>query len=532
MNKLSLIILCIVVCYSATFGQKDNLKNWHHKDPKKDKFQGISSNKAYQELLKGRTSKTVIVAIIDSGTDTTHEDLKGKFWVNKDEIPNNGIDDDNNGYIDDINGWNFLGNSKGENILHETLEITRVYNNLKTKFTNKDTTELDNNEKKEYEFYKKVTADFQKKYKKAKSDYDGFTLFSEYYTTANNNVKEELKKDDYTIDDLKNLSSSKNETIKNSALYLSQLYEKGFTKTEFNSFKRHVESQYKYRYNVDNNQRQIIGDDPTNKNDSVYGNNDIMGPSCGHGTSVAGIVAANRNNNNDAYGIADNVKVMILRVVPDGDERDKDVANAIKYAVNNGAQVVNMSFGKDYSPQKQMVDDALLLAEQKKVLLIHAAGNEAENSDIKWHYPTNSLDSNNIITKYWIEVGASSIKANKKLPAVFSNYGQQSVDVFAPGVRVYSLQPGNKYESADGTSSACPVVTGIAAMLMSYFPQFSPLEIKEIILNSSVPFKTLKVYLPDKSSKKTKKVKFGTLSKTGAVVNAYNAVKMAIEKVN
>ena len=140
--------------------------------------------------------------------------------------------------------------------------------------------------------------------------------------------------------------------------------------------------------------------------------------------------------------------------------------------------------------------------------------------------------SNNIITKYWIEVGASSIKANKKLPAVFSNYGQQNVDVFAPGVRVYSLQPGNKYESADGTSSACPVVTGVAALLMSYFPQLSPLEIKEIILNSSVPFKKLKVFVPNKNEPKAKKVKFGSLSKTGGVVNAYNAVKMAIEKVN
>lgn len=523
-------LLFFVSCYFSVYSQKSNLKNWHHKDSKIDKFQGISSNKAYQELLKGRISKTVIVAIIDSGTDTTHEDLKGKFWVNEDEIPNNGIDDDNNGYVDDINGWNFLGNSKDENILHETLEITRVYKELTEKFSKLDTINLNESNKKEFEFYKSVRNDFQKKYKYAKTEYDGFMLFNEYYTIADKNVKQELGKDDYTIEDLKILSLSNNEALKNSAFYLLQINEKGFTKTEYNSFKNHVESEYKYRYNVDYNSRAIVGDNPTVKNDSIYGNNDVMGPSCGHGTYVAGIVGANRENNNDAYGIADNVKLMILRVVPNGDERDKDVANAIKYAVNNGAQVVNMSFGKDYSPQKSMVDEALELANRKKVLLIHAAGNEAENSDIKWHYPINRSDDNKEITNYWIEVGASSTKANKRLPAVFSNYGQQNVDIFAPGVRVYSLQPGNKYESADGTSSASPVVTGVAAMLMSYFPQLTPLEIKEIILNSAVSFRKLKVFVPNKAERKTKKVKFGSLSKTGGVVNAYNAVKLAIEK--
>lgn len=528
--KIILLIIFIITTHINIYSQKDKLENWHHKDPNKDKFQGISTNRTYEELLKGRSSKTVIVAIIDSGTDTTHEDLKGKFWVNEDEVPNNGIDDDNNGYIDDINGWSFLGNSKGENILHETLEITRVYKELNEKFSKTDTLNLNDADKKDFEFYKLVRTDFQNKYKKAKAEYDGFTLFSEYYKTADNNVKEELGKEDYTTEDLKKLSLSNNVALKNSAFYLLQINEKGFTKEEYNSFKNHVESEYKYRYNVNYNPRNIVGDNPVDKNDSIYGSNDVMGPSCGHGTYVAGVVGANRENNNGAYGIAGDVKLMILRVVPNGDERDKDVANAIKYALNNGAQVVNMSFGKDYSPQKYFVDETLKLANKKGVLLIHAAGNEAENSDIKWHYPINRSVDNKEITNYWIEVGASSTKANKRLPAVFSNYGQQNVDVFAPGVRIFSIEPGNKYESADGTSSACPVVTGITAMLMSYFPQFTPLEIKEIILNSAVPFKKLKVYLPDKSGKKAKKVKFGTLSKTGAVVNAYNAVEMAIEK--
>lgn len=531
MKIFSVFICIIALCYGNVIAQKkDDIKNWHHKDPKLDKYQGISTNRTYEELLKGRKSKTVIVAIIDSGVDTTHQDLRGKFWINEDEIPGNGIDDDNNGYIDDINGWNFIGNSKGENILNENLEITRMYHDLKAKFSSIDTVNISGQIKKEFEFYKLMRKDFLSRYNEAKKDYDDFMLFSEYYNKAESNVKEELKKETYTNEDLKSLSNSTDRVIKSSALYLLQLREKGFSQANYNSFKQHVESEYKYRFNVDYHPRDIIGDDPY-KNDSIYGNNNVMGPRCGHGTFVSGIVGANRENANDAYGIADNVKIMVLRVVPDGDERDKDVANAIKYAVNNGAQVVNMSFGKDYSQQKYLVDEALAYANKKKVLLIHAAGNESENNDIKWHYPINlTNDSSKTITDYWIEVGASSFKADKFLPAVFSNYGQKNVDVFAPGVQIYSLEPGQKFDAADGTSSASPVVCGIAALLMSYFPQLTPSEIKEIILKSAVPFKKLKVNIPNSTEPKPKKAKFGTLSETGGVVNVYNAVLMAIEK--
>jgi subtilisin family serine protease len=373
--------------------------------------------------------------------------------------------------------------------------------------------------------------DFLERFTKAKSEYDNFMIFSEYYTKADSNIREELKKETYNEADLKILITSSDIVTKNSASYILNLMEKGFGKSTFNSYKQHVESEYLYRFNVNYKPRDIIGDDVSSNSDSFYGNNNVMGPRCGHGTFVSGIVGANRENSNDAYGIADNVKFMVLRVVPDGDERDKDVANAIKYAVNNGAQVVNMSFGKDYTSHKYLVDEALDLANSKKVLLIHAAGNESEDNDIKWHYPINlTNDSLKPITDYWIEVGASSLKADKTLPAEFSNYGQKNVDIFAPGVSIYSLEPGQKFESANGTSSASPVVCGVAAVLLSYFPQLSPAEIKEIILNSSVPFKKLKVILPDRTNPKPKKVKFGTLSKTGGVVNLYNAVLMAIEK--
>lgn len=525
--KLYIFIFLLITngFFSEIFAQR----NWHHKDPKKDKLQGISTDRTYSELLKGRTSKTVIVAIIDSGVDTTHEDLKGKFWINEKEVRGNGIDDDNNGYIDDIYGWSFLGNSNGENINHETLELTRVYRELSNKYKNTDTTKFSIEENKDYTYYKKVRKDFLKQYKKAKDEYDGFTRFSDNYLAADEIIRKTLNKEEYTIDDVKSQLESKNDQVKNAATYMSNLLANGFSKETYDAYKNQVDNEYKYQLNLDYNPRSIVGDDPTNYNDSIYGSNDVMGPSCGHGTFVSGIVGANRTNNNEAYGIADNVKIMVLRVVPDGDERDKDVANAIKYAVDNGAQIVNMSFGKDYSPQKWMVDKAITYANSKKVLLIHAAGNESENNDIKWHFPINLSDSTHSISNYWIEVGASSSKVNKNLVASFSNYGKMNVDVFAPGTRIFSLQPGNKFSASDGTSAASPVVCGVVALLMSYFPILTTAEIKEIILKSATPIKK-KVYLPNNINQSRKKVSFMNLSRTGGVINTYTAVKMALEK--
>ena len=524
--KLILITICCLFISISLLAQR----NWHHKDPKKDKFMGISDERAYEELLKGRKSKTVIVAIIDSGVDTTHEDLKGLFWVNEDEIPGNGIDDDKNGYIDDIHGWSFLGNTDGENIKTETLEITRVFKDLNNKYRNIDVSKLSENEKIEYDYYLKVKKDFDPRYKKAKDLYDGFTRFSNNYIRSDEIVREKLQKQEYKDEDLKQLLEDPDQKVFEAASFMTSLLSKGFNKESYNVFKSEVEKDFLYQLNLDFNPRTIIGDDPANENDSIYGCNDVTGPSAGHGTFVAGIVASLRNNENESNGIADNVKIMVLRVVPDGDERDKDVANAIKYAVNNGAQVVNMSFGKDYSPHKYMVDKALALAHEKKVLLIHAAGNEAENNDIKWHYPINlTNDSLKVITDYWIEVGASSPKAGKELAAVFSNYGKKNVDLFAPGVNIYSLKPGQKYESANGTSMASPVTCGVAALLMSYFPNLTPAEIKEIMMKSAAPIKK-KTYLPNEEDPHSMKVPFMSLSKSGGIINLYKAILLAIEK--
>ncbi|NJK84921.1 MAG: S8 family serine peptidase [Bacteroidales bacterium] len=291
-----------------------------------------------------------------------------------------------------------------------------------------------------------------------------------------------------------------------------------------------MKHEFNYHYNIDFNPRNIVNDDPENANDSIYGNSDVVATDPSHGTFVSGIIAADRDNGIGMKGIADNVRIMAIRAVPDGDERDKDVANAIIYAVNNGASVINMSFGKDVSPQKHMVDKALKYAESKDVVLVHAAGNESQNTDKSPRYPMNFIGKDPINSK-WLSIGASSIDANESLPGEFSNYGKKTVDIFAPGVNIYSLQPKNEYDIQDGTSYASPMVAGTAALLKSYYPSLSAQQIKEIILSShNDVFKQLKVNVPS-SGKKTKKGSFNKLSATGGLLNVYQAVKLAEETV-
>lgn len=518
------VLMVALLVFTSSFAQK----NWHLKNINDDGYAGISLDKAYK-LLKdnNRKSTSVIVAILDSGVDTTHEDLKPFLWVNPDEIPNNGIDDDHNGYVDDIHGWNFLGNAKGKNIDGETLELTREFVRLSKYFANKDTNNMTAQDKNNWTYFKKVRADFESQLAEKKNEVAMLQSILEKAKKTTTALKTYLKSDTITKDDVAKLKNSENDTIKNYAKFYDKMLKNNFSLTEFNNQINNTKKELETELNPQCNVRAIVGDNPTDKNDSIYGNPDVTGPSCGHGTFVAGIVGADRNNKNDAYGIADNVKLMILRIVPGGDERDKDVANAIKYAANKGARIINMSFGKSYSPEKYMVDEAIKLAAKKQVLMVHAAGNEGEDNDIITHYPTPNDSLGKLLTPFWLDVGASNIKADEYLAAPFSNYGQKTVHLFAPGVKIFSISPNHHFQSSNGTSAACPVVTGVAALIMSYFPNLSTAEVKEILLKSVVKYKQ-KVNIPtEKEDKGT--ISFKKLSVTGGIVNAEKAVKLALK---
>lgn len=532
MKRLIKLTLLIVIIFSVSLGnlsaQKADKKllDWYNKDLKSDKAFGVSTEKAYKKLLKGKTPQTVVVAVIDGGTDINHEDLQGVIWTNPGEIAGNGIDDDHNGYIDDIHGWNFIGNAKGENVNQDNLELTRLYRKLDAKYAKADPVALMNDP--EFKFYKEIKSKYQSKYKSLKMQYPKFVEMNNKFIAADSVIAIFLKKKDYTLKEVKAIKSD-DKLISESAAYLKLWLERGVNLESMKAFTEQTSNQYNYQYNVDFDPRSIIGDNYEVNSSPYYGNNDVAGPNAFHGTFVAGNIGAIRNNGKGANGVAGNVKLMIVRVVPDGDERDKDVANGILYAINNGAKVINMSFGKSYSPQKRFVDSVLRIANTKDVVLVHAAGNDGENNDLVTNYPENRDNNNIVICKSWITVGANSMKKGKDLPAGFSNYGKQNVDVFAPGVDLWGPEPGNKYGSASGTSMASPVVAGVAAVLRGYFPELTAVEIRDIIIKSAVKYEG-EVNCPNATGENSVKP-FSELSVSGGVANLYNAVLMAEELV-
>lgn len=533
MKRILTLSLLLIATYTAVYSQdvntdqnnteKDIYHNWHLKSPDKDMIYGAEVNKAYETLLQNKKSTTIIVAVIDGGIDINHEDLKENIWINANEVPGNGIDDDQNGYIDDINGWNYLGNSNGENIDYENLEITRIYKTYKDKFEGKKLNNIETSEKEMFQLYEQAKESYLKQLKNAQLTKSQIDNFESNYYSADRLIKSILNKETYDLSDLE-LIEPKDKDTKRSVRFMKILLQNSFSINMIDEFRKYNNIELDYHLNIDYNPRNII-DDNIEKLTPGYGNSNVYGPESEHGTFVAGIIAAIRNNTG-IDGIASDVKIMALKAVPDGDERDKDVANAIRYAADNGARIINMSFGKELSPQKILVDEAVLYAQEKGVLLVHAAGNESLNLDKVTHYPV-KVTKSGITVDQWITVGASSMDADLNFVANFSNYGKKNVDLFAPGVNIESLAPENKYDIMDGTSFSSPVVSGVAALVWSYYPELTAKDVKSIILSSTNTYPDLKVKRPNQKSRKSKKTKFGKLSSSAGIASAYKAIQNA-----
>lgn len=519
----------LMLCVTLAFAQTSAPKNWFNLDPSEDQVPGVSTERTYEQLLAGKKGKTVIVAILDSGVDYEHEDLKDIMWVNEDEVDGNGLDDDNNGYVDDIHGWNFLGNKNGENIQYDNLEVTRLYRKYDQMFGGKSPESLSKKEKELYKTYQEYGKVIEDKRSELEEEAGTFVAIA----TAINALAEEIGKDVISLEDLAAFESD-NPLLMYSAQMAQALMQEGQTfeqlQTDINDYAEHLAAEYQYHYNLEFDPRSEVGDDFSDPYDRNYGNNDVRGPDAKHGTHVAGIVAAKRDNGLGMSGVADNVRIMSVRTVPDGDERDKDVAAAIIYAVDNGASVINMSFGKGASPRKDVVDEAVRYALKNDVLIVHAAGNDNKLISDDNNFPTDKFEKRGGFLglfgpKYaenWIEVGALNWKDDETLVAPFSNYSPDFVDVFAPGMAIYSTTPFNGYENQQGTSMAAPVVAGVAAVVRSYFPDLTAQQVKQVIMESAVR-QNKKVQEP--GSKML--VPFGQLSVTGGIVNVYEAVKLA-----
>lgn len=538
MKKVSLLVVlgvAVSTMVSAQTSVKDVPKGWHLLDLQKDGYYGIDVEKAYTELLKGKKSVPVVVAIIDSGVDTAHEDLKPVLWHNPKEIPGNGIDDDNNGYVDDVYGWNFLGGKDGRNVNKDSYEAARVYYKLKKKYGNITTADsaATPEQKEEMRLYRIVKDRIEGEAKEASMNVMFLKNIVEKMPWSDSILQASLKKSEYSWDDLQQFKPA-NDDERVAWITIKSLFQ-GFQANDLSN-KKLLEITNEF-YSGEKSKKDAVSQEPEDYrgeivkdnyddiNDRYYGNSDVMAGTPMHGTHVAGIIGAVRNNGIGMNGVADNVKIMMIRAVPDGDEHDKDIANAIRYATDNGAKVVNMSFGKSLSPEKKWVDDAVKYAESKGVLLVHAAGNDGKDVDVNDNFP-NANYNNDTATKAsnWITVGASGDPVAGGLTASFSNYGKHQVDVFAPGVKIYSTLPGgNQYGNLQGTSMASPVVAGMAALLMSYFPNLTAQQVKSIIEKSSTRITNMKVKKPGTDDE----VNMADLSTSGGIINAYAAVKMA-----
>ena len=479
---------------------KIDKKNWHNLDIEKDSVPGTSVERAYNELLNELKGKKVIVAVIDTGLDIDHRSLSENIWINKDEKLN-GKDDDNNGYIDDIHGWNYLGSS-----YNETRDMTRILRDNKI-----------NNRK-----YNLVEEEIQKEIKNSKEQLNILNYYIQILDESKELLSDYLDNDNFSIQDVNNI-----ETVDPKLNRAKNIYKDfdfyGYTKEYLNEGIDQYNDFINYHFNVEFNGR-TTNDDIYDINDRNYGDNNINNTkeSESHSTHVSGIISGNRKIEDGNKGINNLAEIMVLRAVPNGDEYDKDVALAIRYAVDNGAKIINGSFGKYFSSNPEWVIDAIRYASDNDVLFIAGAGNESKDLDSlsNDNYPNDQYFNKAEFSDTFIKVGASSINLDENFTAYFSNYGKINVDIFAPGVDIYSSMPNNKYKFQDGTSMASPVVAGIASLIMSYFPRLSAKKVKEIILESGIDIDLEIGNLGDKKN-------FNEYSKSGKLINAYNALILA-----
>ncbi|TAH01329.1 MAG: peptidase S8 [Sphingobacteriales bacterium] len=527
--KNTFLFTLILLLSQTIFAQIDTTKipkNWHTLDLQTNGYFGVSLDKAY-DLVKNKKTKTVIVAVIDSGIDTAQTDLQGILWVNQKEIAGNGKDDDKNGYVDDIHGWNFLGAKNGAQIITETSEEVRMYPIWEQKYAQ---AQNQKSNPKEFKKYLKLKALRDTTVNRAGRELQSLKPFSSGLLASSYFIYRDLKIDTakgFTLTDIQDFNF-KNDTTKRAKSFWVSILSRDPSANSVTVINEVKEYGEKLQRDVNPDleiRKRIMGDNWEQNSNKFYGNNILKSNNASHGTAVAGLIGANRNNNYGIKGIANDVKIMALRAVPDGDEYDKDIANAIIYAVNNGAKIINMSFGKKISPQKKWVDAAFKYAAKKNVLLVQAAGNEGESLDSIAKFPNDIFeDGSSIDAANVINVGASSAKKDEHLAADFSNYSKTDVDIFAPGAQVTSISLNKEFLTANGTSFASPITAGVAALVLSYYPKLTAAQLKNVLLKSAVKADGLQVLKPGKAEEK---VPFSGLSKTGGIVNAYEALKMA-----
>ncbi|PKG41915.1 S8 family peptidase [Psychroflexus sp. MES1-P1E] len=507
----------------------DELEVWGSKDLLKDTIPGMSVDRAYQEIIKNYKGESVIVAVLDSGIDIEHEDFEGVIWTNIDEIPENGIDDDKNGFVDDIHGWNFLGD-----VVEENLEYTRIVRDYQDKFEGKSESDISKDNLENFKLYKSAKAEYDKELTSTNASLNRYVTMNNQLQEAEESLKIELDVDELGIENLTAYEPEDDTSLNQKMLLLNVMNnigeDLGDIEDQLAQAMEYFGNRTKYHFNLELNTRaEILGDDPDDFSTRFYGNNQVSGPNedkkdAKHGTHVAGIIAANRINDKGVKGVAGNVLIMPIRAVPDGDEYDKDIAMGIRYAVDNGAKVINTSFGKYFSTHPEWVMEAIAYAAENDVLIVNAAGNEGIDLDETRVYPNDETPENPInFVDNFINVGSITSEYGGNLVSGFSNYGDNSVDVFAPGSSIYATTPLNTYEFLQGTSMASPNVAGVAAMVRSIYPKLSAAQVKQILMDSGLSTDQEVVLGGDPENT----LPFDKISVSGKMVNMYNALILA-----
>ena len=508
---------------------EDELEVWGSKDLLKDTIPGMSVDRAYQEIIKDYKGESVIVAVLDSGIDIEHEDFEGVIWTNIDEIPENGIDDDKNGFVDDIHGWNFLGD-----VVEENLEYTRIVRDFQDKFEGKSESDIAEENLENFKLYKSAKAEYDKELNSTNASLNRYVTMNNQLQEAEQSLKIELGVDELSIENLTAFEPEDDTSLNQKMLLLNVMNNIGedlsSVEDQLAQAMEYFGNRTKYHFNLELNARaEKLGDDPDDFSTRFYGNNQVSGPNedkkdAKHGTHVAGIIAANRINDKGVKGVAGNVLIMPIRAVPDGDEYDKDIALGIRYAVDNGAKVINTSFGKYFSTHPEWVMEAIAYAAENDVLIVNAAGNEGIDLDETRVYPNDETPENptNFVDNF-INVGSITSEYGGNLVSGFSNYGDNSVDVFAPGSSIYATTPLNTYEFLQGTSMASPNVAGVAAMVRSIYPKLSAAQVKQILMDSGLSTDQEVILGGDPENT----LPFDEISVSGKMVNMYNALILA-----
>ncbi|WP_420571373.1 S8 family serine peptidase [Kordia sp.] len=505
---------------------KQDWRNWQHKDIYIDSIPGISLDKAYKELLKDKKGDTIIVALLDNRIDSEHEDIKDFIWVNNNEIPNNNKDDDDNGFIDDVNGWNFLGNINGENVGRARFESTRIIEKYEKVFSDSNINAISKENNDNFKLYKKAKEAYAKSLDEVNYGFHYFDSLDQNKINLEKELSETFPNINLTIKNLEKVKKDHPTKADEITTYISYLKYPDWSESRRAS----LQAFLKIHLNLDYKEREVIGDNVEDLNDTNYGNGNITAStssSHNHAIKVAGVLGANRQNNIGIRGISNNLKIMPVSVSPTGDEQDKDIALGIRYAVDNGAKIIIMTFTKFLVQHEDWLSDALKYAEKNDVLIVLSAGNSASNSDFKKTYP-NDYNSKNIeYINNVIVVGGIRNSLDEKLVSEFSSYGKNNVDVFAPARSIYTTLRNNKYGYESGTSMSAPIVAGIAALIRCHYPNLTAPEVKQIIMKSGI---SLNIMVNKPSTSKEKElVPFSSLSKSGKIVNAYNALLMAEE---